>query len=172
MARTVTLKGNPQTLEGAELHVGQPAPDFKLQANDMSDVTLAAGKGKVRILSTVPSLDTPVCDKETRRFNEEAARLSGVEILTISVDLPMAQKRWCGAAGIERVKTLSDHRTTDFGRNYGVLVKGGPLDRFLSRAIFVVDKHDKLAHVEYVPEIAQEPNYDAALSAARKAAGA
>lgn len=172
MSRTTTLKGNPQTLEGPELKVGQVAPDFKLQANDMSDVTLAAGKGKVRILSTVPSLDTPVCDKETRRFNEEAAKLSGVEILTISVDLPMAQKRWCGAAGIERVKTLSDHRTTDFGRNYGVLVKGGPLDRFLSRAIFVVDKHDKLAHVEYVPEIAQEPNYDAALNAARKAAGA
>ena len=101
-----------------------------------------------------------------------AARLAGVEILTISVDLPMAQKRWCAGAGIERVKTLSDHRTTDFGRSYGVLVKGGPLDRFLSRAIFVVDKNDKLAHVEYVPEIAQEPNYDAALNAARTAAGA
>jgi thiol peroxidase len=172
MARTVTLKGNPQTLEGPELRTGDHAPDFKLQANDMSDVTLSAGKGKVRILCTVPSVDTPVCDKETRRFNEEAAKLSGVEILTISVDLPMAQKRWCGAAGIERVKTLSDHRTVEFGRNYGVLIKGGPLDRFLARAIFVVDKNDKLAHVEYVPEIGQEPNYDAALNAARKAAGA
>lgn len=171
MARTVTLKGNPWPVDGPELKVGSSAPNFTVQANDMSDVTLATGKGKVRILSSVPSLDTPVCDKETRRFNEEAAKLAGVEVLAISVDLPMAQKRWCAAAGIERVKTLSDHRTTDFGKNYGVLVTGGPLTRFLSRAIFVVDKNDKLVHVEYVPEIASEPNYEAALTAAKKAAG-
>jgi thiol peroxidase len=170
MARTVTLKGNPQTLEGPELQAGSKAPDFRLQASDMSDVTLAATSGKVRIVCTVPSLDTPVCDKETRRFNEEAANLPGVEVLTVSVDLPMAQKRWCGAAGIERVRCLSDHRTTEFGRNYGVLIRGGPLDRFLARAVFVIDKSDKLAHVEYVPEIAQEPQYDAALAAARAAA--
>jgi len=168
--RTVTLKGNPQTLEGPELKVGQPAPDFRLQANDMSDVTLAATGGKVRIIATVPSLDTAVCDKETRQFNELAAQLPGVEVLTVSVDLPMAQKRWCGAAGIEKVKTLSDHRTAEFGRHYGVYIRGGPLDRFLARAIFVLDKNNKFVHVEYVPEIAQEPNYDNALGAARKAA--
>lgn len=171
MAR-ITLKGNPITLEGPELRVGDKAPNFTVQAPDMSDVTLTSTSGKVRIISAVPSLDTPVCDKSTRRFNEEASRLAGVDILTVSVDLPMAMKRWCGAAGIERVKCLSDHRAAEFGRNYGLLIKGGPLDRFLARAIFVVDKNDKLAHVEYVPEIAQEPNYEAALNAAKKAAGA
>jgi thiol peroxidase len=138
----------------------------------MSDVTLKTAAGKVRIISTVPSLDTPVCDKETRRFNEEAAKLPNVDILTVSMDLPMAAKRWCAAAGIERVKTLSDHRTADFGKSYGVLVTSGPLTRFLSRAVFVVDKDNKLTHVEYVPEIAQEPNYETALAAAKKAAGA
>lgn len=172
MARTVNLKGNPQAVEGPELKVGMPAPDFKLQAPDMSDVMLATGRGKVRILSCVPSLDTPVCDKSTRKFNEEAAKLPNVEIYTISVDLPMAMKRWCGAAGVERVRCMSDHRAVEFGRNYGVLIKGGPLDRFLARAIFVVGKDDKLTHVEYVPEIASEPNYDAALAAAKSAAGA
>ncbi|MCK6456065.1 MAG: thiol peroxidase [Phycisphaerae bacterium] len=171
MARNITLKGNPVTIEGPELKVGDTAPDFTLQGVDMSDVTLASTAGKVRILMTVPSLDTPVCDKETRRFNEEAAKLPNVEIAAISVDLPMAMKRWCGAAGVEKVRCLSDHRATDFGRKYGVLIKGGPLDRFLARAIFVVDKGNKLVHAEYVPEIAQEPNYDAALAAARKAAG-
>ena len=170
MARSVTLKGTPQTVEGPELKVGDKAPNFTLQALDLSDVTLQSSTGRVRILSSVPSLDTPVCDMETRKVNEEAAKLSNVDILTISVDLPMAAKRWCGAAGIERVKCLSDHRTTEFGRNYGVLLKGGKLDRFLARAVFVVDKNDKLVHVEYVPEIAQEPNYEAALSAAKKAA--
>ena len=169
--RTVTLKGNPQNLEGSELKVGQSAPDFKLQAIDMSDLTLAATAGKVRIIATVPSLDTPVCDKETRYFNEAASKISGVEVITVSVDLPMAQKRWCGAAGIGAVKCASDHRTAEFGKAYGVLLKGGPLDRFLARAVFVVDKAGKLAHVEYVPEIAQEPNYEAALAAAKKAAG-
>jgi thiol peroxidase len=169
--RTVTLKGNPQNLEGPELAPGQPAPEFKLQAMDMSDLTSASLSGKVRIIATVPSLDTPVCDKETRRFNEEASKIPGVEIITVSMDTPMAQKRWCGSAGINNLKTASDHRTGEFGKAYGVLLKGGPLDRFLSRAVFVVDKSNKLAHVEYVPEIAQEPNYDAALTAAKKAAG-
>lgn len=171
MPRTVTLKGNPQTVEGPELKVGDAAPDFKLQANDMSDVTLATTAGKTRILSSVPSLDTPVCATETRKFNEMAAKIPGVEILTISTDLPHAQKRWCGAEGIEKVRTLSDHRATDFGQKYGVLVRGGPLDRYLARAIFVVDKSNKLTYVEYVPEIAQEPNYDAVLAAAQKTAG-
>jgi len=171
MARTCTLKGNPQTLDGPELKAGDQAPEFCLQAGDLSDVTLASGAGRVRILCTVPSLDTPVCDTETRRFNEEAAKLSNVDILTISVDLPMGQKRWCGAAGIERVKCLSDHRTVAFGTDYGVLLKGGPLDRFLCRAVFVVDKDNKITHAEYVPEIADEPNYEAVLNAARSAAG-
>ncbi len=130
MARTVTLKGNPQTLEGNALNVGDAAPDFKLQGMDMSDVTLKASTGRVRIISTVPSVDTPVCDKETRRFNEEAAKVSNVDILTVSMDLPMAAKRWCAAAGIERVKMLSSHRCGQFGRDYGVLLKDGPLDRF------------------------------------------
>ena len=169
VARTCTLKGNPQTLDGPALTAGDKAPDFALQAGDLSDVTLSGTSGRVRILCTVPSLDTPVCDTETRRFNEEAAKLSDVDILTISVDLPMAQKRWCGAAGIERVKCLSDHRTAAFGKDYGVLLKGGPLDRFLCRAVFVVDKNGTLVHVEYVSEIADEPNYEAALAAARKA---
>lgn len=170
MARTCTLKGNPVNLDGPELKVGDNAPDFTLQAQDMSDVTLKTAAGRVRIISTVPSLDTPVCDKETRRFNEEAAKLPNVDILTVSMDLPMAAKRWCAAAGIERVKTLSDHRTGAFGKSYGVLVTSGPLTRFLSRAVFVVDKNNKLTHVEYVPEIAQEPNYETALAAAKKAA--
>ena len=172
MARTVTLKGDPQNVEGPELKVGESAPEFTLQGADMSDVTLAATSGRVRIISTVPSVDTPVCDKETRRFNEEGAKLPNVDILTVSVDLPMAAKRWCAAAGIERVKMLSDHRTVAFGKSYGVLIKGGKLDRFLSRAVFVVDKNNKLAHVEYVPEVAQEPNYEAVLGAANKVAGA
>lgn len=170
MARTVTLKGNSQTLEGNALNAGDPAPDFTLQGMDMSDVTLQASTGRVRILNTVPSVDTPVCDKETRRFNEEAAKVSNVDILTVSMDLPMAAKRWCAAAGIERVKMLSSHRCGQFGRDYGVLLKDGPLDRFLARAVFVIDKNDKIVHVEYVPEIAQEPNYDAAIAAAKKAA--
>ncbi|MFO0972010.1 MAG: thiol peroxidase [Phycisphaerae bacterium] len=171
MAKTITLKGNPITVDGPELTPGSKAPDFKLQGADMSDVTLATGKGHVRILSAVPSLDTPVCDRETRRFNEEAARLPNVDIYTISTDLPFAIKRWCGAAGIEKVKCMSDHRTTEFGQKYGVLIQGGALDRCLARAIFVIDKNDTLTHVEYVPEIAQEPNYEAVLAAARKAAG-
>ncbi len=172
MARTCTLKGNPQNLDGPALNVGDTAPSFTLQANDMSDVTLSGTSGRVRVLFAVPSLDTPTCDTEARRFNEEAAKISDVDVLAVSMDLPFAQKRWCAAAGIERVKCLSDHRAAAFGKDYGVLVKGGPLDRCLSRAVFVVDKNDKLAHVEYVPEIADEPDYDAALAAAKRAASA
>lgn len=172
MARTCTLKGNPQNLDGPALNVGDKAPEFCLQAGDLSDVTLSGTAGRVRILCTVPSLDTPVCDTATRRFNEEAAKIQDVDILTISVDLPMAQGRWCGAAGVERVKCLSDHRTAAFGKDYGVLLVGGPLDRFLCRAVFVADKNNKITYAEYVPEIADEPNYEAALTAARAAAGA
>jgi thiol peroxidase len=168
MAAKVSFKGNPVNLLGNEVKAGQAAPDFKVQKSaDMSDYTLASGAGKTRIIATVPSLDTPVCDLETKRFNEEAAKLSNVEIVTISMDLPFAQKRWCGAAGIDKVVTASDHRDASFGKNYGVLISGGPLDRILARAVFVVGPDNKLKHVEYVSDIAQHPNYDAALAAAK-----
>ncbi len=161
----VTLKGNPVTLEGTEIQVGQSAPDFNVQLQDMSDYTLQSGAGKTRIFLAVPSLDTPVCDTEVRRFNEEASKLPDTEIVAVSMDLPMAQARWCGAAGVENVKTVSDHRDASFGKAYGALVSGGPLARFLCRAVFVVDGDNKVTHVQYVPEIAEEPDYDAVLSA-------
>lgn len=172
-ARTVTLRGNPLTLGGTEVKVGQAAPDFTAVDNNLQPVRLSDAKGKVVILSSVPSVDTPVCDKETRRFNEEAAKLgAGIEVWTISMDLPFAQKRWCGAAGVERVKTLSDFRDRSFGQNYGVLITDGPLAGVDARAVFVVGKDGTVKHVEYVKEIANEPDYDAALKAARDAAGA
>ncbi len=162
----VTFKGNPLTLIGPEIKPGTRAPDFQLLAQDLSTQNLASSKGKVRILSVVPSLDTPICDMQTRRFNEEAAKLPGeVEIITVSVDLPFAQKRYCGAAGIEKVKVLSDHREVSFGSAYGVLVKEL---RLLARSIFIVDKADTVRYVEYVKEIASHPNYEAALEAAKK----
>jgi thiol peroxidase len=168
MAAKISFKGNPVNLLGNEVKAGQAAPDFKVQKSaDMSDYTLSSGAGKTRIIASVPSLDTPVCDLETKRFNEEASKLSSVEIVTISMDLPFAQKRWCGAEGIDKVVTASDHRDASFGKNYGVLISGGPLDRILARAVFVVGPDNKLKHVEYVSDIAQHPNYDAALAAAK-----
>jgi thiol peroxidase len=165
---TVTFKGSPVTLAGNEVKVGQPAPDFKVQkSSDMSDYTLATSPGKTRIIATVPSLDTPVCDLETKRFNEEASKLPNVEIVCVSMDLPFAQKRWCGAANVDKVITASDHRDASFGRNYGVLISGGPLDRVLARAVFVVGPDNKIKHVEYVSNIADQPNYDAALAEAK-----
>jgi thiol peroxidase len=165
---TVKFKDNPLTLVGNEVAVGQTAPDFKVQkSSDMSDYTLASGVGKTRIIATVPSLDTPVCDLETKRFNEEASKLPNVEIVCVSMDLPFAQKRWCGAANVERVVTASDHREASFGRNYGVLISGGPLDRVLARAVFVIGADNRLKHVEYVASIGDHPNYDAALAAAK-----
>ncbi len=161
----VTLRGNPMTLAGAEVKVGDKAPNFTLTGNDMKPVTLADTTGKVRIIASVPSLDTPVCDTETRRFNEEAAKLDGVEILTVSVDLPMAQKRWCGAAGADKVRTLSDYRDRNFGNAYGVLIQEILLE---ARAIFVVDKNDTVCYVEYVKEVSDQVNFDAALDATRK----
>lgn len=163
----VTFKGSPLTLLGPEVTVGSKAPDFEVLAQDLSPVTLQSSQGKVRLISVVPSLDTPVCDAQTRRFNEEAARLRNVEVLTISVDLPFAQKRWCGAAGIANVKVLSDHRDAAFGKAYGVLIKEL---RLLSRSIFVVDGAGTVRYVEYVPEVTSHPNYDAALAAARQLA--
>ena len=164
----VTFKGGPLTLIGPELRTGDRAPDFQVLAQDLTAVKLAEGKGKIRIFSVMPSVDTPVCDAQTRRFNEEAARLpQGVEVWAISMDLPFAQKRWCGAANIERVKVLSDHRDASFGRAYGCLVKEL---RLLSRAVFVVDRADTVRHVDYVREITTHPNYDAALAAVRQLA--
>jgi thiol peroxidase len=163
----VSLKGGPVDLAGPELKVGDAAPDFKLQNAGLEEITLAVSAGKTRIVATIPSLDTPVCHEETKKFNEQAGGLSNVEVLVVSMDLPFGQKRWCGAEGVEQVTTLSAHRCTQFGEDYGVLISGGPLDRCLARAIFVVDPEGKLKHVEYVGEIAEHPNYEAALEAAK-----
>ena len=165
-AGLVTMKGNPVTLIGPELKVGDKAPDFIVVDNDLSQVNLESFRGKVCIISAVPSLDTPVCDMETRRFNSEASRLGdNVVVLTISMDLPFAQKRWCGAAGVDRVVTLSDHRDGSFGRAYGVLIKDL---RLLARAVFVIDKEGRITYLELVKEIASEPDYEAVLSAVAK----
>ena len=162
----VTMKGNPITLMGTEPQVGDKAPDFVAIDNDLNPVTFDSFRGKVCIVSSVPSLDTPVCDMETRRFNDEAGRLADdVEILTISMDLPFAQKRWCGAAGVDRVQTLSDHRDAAFGQAYGVLIKGL---RLLARAVFVVDKEGTIRYMELVKEIASEPDYDSLLTAVKE----
>jgi thiol peroxidase len=161
----VTMKGNPLTLLGSPVKAGDRAPDVELIDNDLKPVKLSAFQGKVRILSSVPSLDTPVCDMETRRFNSEAAGLGEeVVILTVSMDLPFAQKRWCGAAGVDRVVTLSDYRDAVFGESYGVLIKGL---RLLARAVFVVDREGVVRYVQEVREIADEPDYDAVLQAAK-----
>jgi thiol peroxidase len=166
----ITMRGNPMTLVGPELKPGQKAPSFTLVGKDMRAVTLDNFKGKVKIIASIPSLDTPVCDAETRRFNEEASKLPGdVQVLTVSMDLPFAAARWCGAAGVNNVTTLSDWRAGQFGEAYGALIKELHLD---ARAVFVVDKNDQLVHVEYVKEVANQPNFDAALEAARKAAAA
>lgn len=159
----VTAEGNPLTLQGEILEVGKNMPDCTLLDNDMQPVNLSSFLGKKLIIASVPSLDTPVCDMETRRFNTEAAALGDdVVILTVSMDLPFAQKRWCGAAGVEAVKTFSDHREASFGEATGTLIKEL---RLLARAIFVVGEDGKIAYLEYVGDITHEPDYDAALSA-------
>jgi thioredoxin-dependent peroxiredoxin len=163
----VTFKGNAVTLAGNDLKPGGTAPDFKLQDNALQEVTLASSKGKTIILATVPSLDTGVCSAETKKFNDLAKSLPNAEIFAVSMDLPFAQKRWCGAEGVTNVKTLSAHQCPKFGEDYGVLIQGGPLNRILARAVFVVDPNGKLKHVEYVKEITEHPNYDAALAAAK-----
>ena len=161
------LKGNPVDLAGPSLKAGDKAPEFSLQGTDLAEVTLNASSGKTRIIATIPSLDTPVCHEETKRFNQEAAKLANVEVLVVSMDLPFGQKRWCGSEGVDKVKTLSAHRSSKFGEDYGVLIAGGPLDRCLARAVFVVGPDNKLKHVQYVGEVAEHPNYDAALQAAK-----
>lgn len=164
----VTFKGKPLTLLGPQLQAGQAAPDFQALGQDLAPVGLADLKGKATLISVVPSLDTPVCDAQTRRFNEDAAKRPNVQVWTISADLPFAQKRWCGAAGIERIRVLSDHRDTSFGLAYGVLIKEL---RLLSRSVFLIDRVGVLRYVEYVPEVTAHPNYDAALAAARQLTG-
>lgn len=164
----VTFKGGPLDLRGPELAVGQHAPDFQLQNQSLEDVGLASSEGKTRIIVTVPSLDTSVCSAESKRFDDELAALPGVEVLVVSMDLPFAQKRWCGAEGANRITTLSAHRDAKFAEDYGVLIDGGPLDRCLARAVFVVDGAGTLKHVEYVKEVAEHPNYEATLAAARE----
>lgn len=161
----ITFKQKTITLIGNEVKIGDTAPDFKVLANDLSPVTLKDSKGKVRLISVVPSLDTGTCDAQTRKFNESAAELGeDVVILTVSNDLPFAQKRWCAAAGIDAVQTLSDHRDLSFGEAYGVAVKEL---RLLTRAIFVVDKDDKVTYVEYVPEATDHPDYEKAIEAVK-----
>lgn len=161
----VTIFGNPLTLLGNPVAVGQKAPDFTVLDNDLAPKTLADYKGKVLIIAAVPSLDTPVCDMETRRFNTEASKLGeNVAVLTISMDLPFAQKRWCAAAGIDRVATLSDHRDGSFGMAYGILIKEL---RLLARTVFVVDRDGTVKYMEMLPEVTKEPDYDAALAAAK-----
>jgi Peroxiredoxin len=165
-AGAALFKGNPITLVGPELKPGDKAPDFKLSKSLLETVSLADFAGKVKLISVVPSIDTGVCDAQTRRFNEEAAKLGdNVVVLTVSVDLPFAQARWCGAAGVDRVVMLSDYKDNNFGKAYGVFIKEFALDY---RSIFVIDGNDTIRYVEYVREMTEHPNYDAALAAVRE----
>lgn len=164
--RETTLKGNRFVLAGPELKPNDVAPDFEVVDAALQKVNLAKTADSVRIFSVVPSLDTPVCDAQTKRFEDEAGKLSEVRIYTISMDLPFAQKRWCGNFGVNRITMLSDHRAGSFGENYGTLI---PDLRIESRAIFVLDRENRLRHVEYVKEVGDHPNYEAALSAAQAA---
>ena len=159
----ITMKGNPLTLIGKELKAGDSAPDVEVLDNNLSPVKLSSFRGKICVISSVPSLDTPVCDMETRRFNQEAGKLSAdIQMLTISMDLPFAQKRWCGAAGVDNVVTLSDHRNASFGTAYGVLIKEL---RLLARSVFVVDREGIIRYIQMVNEISEEPDYDAIMNA-------
>jgi thiol peroxidase len=160
------MRGNPLTLIGPELKPGDAAPDFNLVDSALKPVTLADTGGRVRIVSVVPSLDTPVCDAQTKRFNDAAASLPGIDVLTVSMDLPFAQRRWCDTFVVDHVKMLSDHKDASFGTNYGTLIKELRIE---SRAIFVIDRNNRVCHAEYVKEVADHPDYEAALGAARAA---
>jgi thiol peroxidase len=165
----VTFKGEALTLQGDEVRAGMKAPEFELAGNDMKPVRLADFRGKVIVLSSVPSLDTPTCDIETRRFNKEAAELGkDVMVLTVSRDLPFAQKRWCGAAGVDRVVTASDYRDGAFGRAYGVFIKEWAL---LARFVFVIDREGVVRYIQAVPDVSKEPDYAPILDAVRAACG-
>lgn len=162
-----TFKGNPITLIGHEVKVGDKAPDFRLRKSAFSDerVTLADFQGKVKLISVVPSLDTAVCDAQTRRFNEEASKLGDeIAIITVSCDLPMAQARWCGAAGVDRITLLSDYYDHQFGEAYGVYIKEFGLDH---RSIFVLDRENMVRYIEIVPDVTEHPQYDEAIAAVR-----
>lgn len=164
----IKMKGNPLTLVGHEVKVGDDAPDFTVLGENLDPVTLSSFKGKTVVIVSVPSIDTPVCDLETRRFNQEAAKLGDkVTILGVSMDLPFAQKRWCGAAGVEKVKMLSDYRDASFGNNFGVLIKEL---RLLARTVFIIDPKGKVAYIQYVEETTTEPNYNEVLTALKKMA--
>lgn len=166
----VTFKGNPLTLIGPELKAGDKAPEFKALAKDLSEVSLASTKGKTRLISVVPSLDTPVCEMQTKRFNEEASKFpSQIAVLAVSVDLPFAQNRFCSAAKAEKIQCLSDHREVSFGKAYGVLIKEL---RLLARAVFIVGPDDKIQYAEYVKEVTQHPDYEKALQALKAGARA
>lgn len=160
----VTLMGKSMTLLGPELKTGDPAPDFETVDGFMSAVTLKDTGNRTRIFSVVPSLDTPVCDAQTKRFNDEVGQLQNVDVYTISMDLPFAQKRWCNNYAVDKVKMLSDHRNASFGEHYGTLIKELRIE---SRAIFVIGPDNKLKHVEYVKEVSSPPNFDSALAAAK-----
>lgn len=161
----VTFKGNPMTLIGPELKVGDQAPDFQVVGDGLKPVTLDSSKGKTRIFSVVPSVDTPVCAVQTKRFNEEAAKLGdNVVVYTISMDLPFAQKRFCGAEGTDKITAVSDFQAKSFGQNYGVLIKELGL---LARSVFVIDPHDKIKYIQIVKEVAEYPDYDKAIAAAK-----
>ncbi|MFN3650310.1 MAG: thiol peroxidase [Armatimonadota bacterium] len=163
----VTMKGNPITLLGPRIEANEDAPEFTALKNLVTPVKLSDSNGKVRVLLSVPSLDTPVCSLETKRFNQEAEGLGGdVEIQVVSIDTPFAQSRWCGAEGVSNVVTLSDFRDRDFGKKYGVEIEGLGI---YARAAFVVDRQGVVVYSEYVPEVAQEPNYSAILDAAKAA---
>lgn len=162
----VTLKGNPFETTGDLPPLGEPAPDFRLVNGELKDVTLADFKGKKKILNIVPSLDTPVCATATRKFNERASGMNNTVVLTISADLPFAQGRFCSTEGLEHVVPLSLMRGRKFGKDYGVLAADGPLEGVLARAIVVIDEQDRVTYTQLVPEIAEEPDYEAALAAA------
>jgi thiol peroxidase len=165
-SRTTMMGGKELKLAGPELKVGDPAPNFNVVDNTLQGIDLAATGSGVRIFSVVPSLDTPVCDAQTKRFENEAGQLKDIKIYTVSMDLPFAQKRWCGNFGINKITMLSDHRSGSFGEHYGTLI---PDLRIEARAIFVVDGNNKLTHVEYVKQVGDHPNYEAALAAAKQA---
>lgn len=160
----ITFQGNPLTLLGPELKVGDQAPDFALVNTDLTPVTLSDTAGKVRIISVVPSVDTPVCDQQTRKFNELATSLANTEVITVSLDLPFAFARWCAGAGVDKLKTLSDYRGAKFGEAYGVLIKELFLD---TRAVFVIDGAGVIRYIEIVPEVTSLPNFDKAIEAAK-----
>lgn len=162
--RATLLQGNKFSLAGPELKVGDPAPDFEVVSSSLQKVTLSNTGDGIRIFSVLPSLDTPVCDAQTKRFQDAAEKLVPVRIFTVSMDLPFAQKRWCGDYGVDRVEMLSDHVNGSFGEHYGTLIKDLRIE---SRAIFVVDGKNIVRYVEYVPEVGNHPNYDAALQAAK-----